>query len=166
MNAPAPSVERLREAFSLEADGSLRWKIRPSNRVKVGHIAGTVGQNGYIYIRLDDSLQLGHRMVWAIAHGEWPSQSIDHINCNRADNRIENLRLADFTQQFANVKRKRNNTSGFKGVSVDKRSGKFIAQIHRHGKHYHLGLFTSAEEAHRRYVAVAKAMFGEFARAA
>ena len=86
-----------------------------------------------------------HRVVWAIHHGSWPSEMIDHINGDASDNRIENLRDATPQENSRNQKRRRNNTSGVLGVNrVD---GKWRAQIHHNGRNLTLGRFSTIEEA-------------------
>jgi len=90
-----------------------------------------------------------------------PDIYVDHINGNKLDNRIENLRFCTRKQNFANQKKRKNNTTGFKGVYYKKRVKKFRAKICS----IEIGLYNTAEEAHRAYIHTAKEMFGEFANA-
>lgn len=89
--------------------------------------------------------------------------SVDHKNHDTLDNRRSNLRLANRVQQGANRKQQSNNTSGYKGVRWRKAKRKWYAEIGYQGKKIHLGVFTSAEEAHICYCAKAIELFGEFA---
>ena len=93
---------------------------------------------------------LMHRYVWWLEHGEWPSKHLDHINRNRLDNRIENLRLATSTLNQRNSTRK---CSGLPGVRVYRgnRTKKFQAVISRNGFRRSLGYFASMEEAAAQY---------------
>lgn len=83
---------------------------------------------------------------------------------NALDNRRANLRLATKSQNQMNRRIQRNNTSGFKGVHLFKRTGKFRAYIMVQGKEKHLGYFATAEEAHVAYVKAAVEIHGEFAQ--
>ncbi len=92
----------------------------------------------------------------------WPE--VDHRNGDGLDNRRENLRAATRTQNMANTRLRSNNTSGFKGVSFDNRTARWIAAIRLDGHSYFLGRFDVPEEAARAYDAAALRLFGEFAR--
>jgi hypothetical protein len=91
-------------------------------------------------------------LAWAIAYGTWPQQ-IDHQDRIRNNNRLDNLRLATASQNSLNRGVRKNNTSGFKGVSYAKQTGKWWARIVVNGSRQSLGLFNSAEEAARAYKA-------------
>jgi hypothetical protein len=91
------------------------------------------------------------------------SQRVDHRNHNGLDNRRLNLRLATPTQNDANARRARNNTSGYRGVSWRKKSNKWTAQIQTDGRLRHLGYFTDPWEAAQAYNAEALEAWGEFA---
>ena len=90
----------------------------------------------------------------------------DHINGIKTDNRKSNLRICTQSQNRANSKRSKSNTSGFKGVCFDKRLKKFRAYIRKDGKMHNLGLLLSAKEAHSEYVRKARELFGEYSRIA
>lgn len=87
------------------------------------------------------------------------SEHVDHINGNGLDNRRENLRLSNKSQNGGNSRKGKRNTSGYKGVGFFK--GKWRARIY-YKKEYHLGLFNTPEEAHEAYCEKAKEFFGEF----
>ncbi len=89
------------------------------------------------------------------------SKGIDHINCNKLDNRRENLRVATRSQNMFNRTAQRNNRSGLKGVT--KRKGKWTARIQKDGIQYDLGLFNTPEEASTAYTEAAEQLHGEFA---
>jgi hypothetical protein len=103
-----------------------------------------------------------HRLVWLIHTGDWPDRSIDHIDRQKDNNRISNLRLADRYQQMGNTKVSVKNTSGFRGVVWHKRDKKWQASIRVKGKRVHIGLFDNREDAARAYNAAAVSTFGEF----
>jgi hypothetical protein len=142
--------------------GNFRWLRATSkySRVAVGSIAGSVDGNGYIVIRFRAVNYRAHRLAWLFAHGFTP-RMLDHINRNRTDNRLANLRLATFTQNAAN--RPGRGPHG-KGVVYRPKEGVFHARLAVAGRHFHLGTFRSADEAHAAYCAAAVEHFGEFAR--
>ena len=90
---------------------------------------------------------------------------VDHINQNGLDNRLCNLRCATSQQNKHNQRAKRNNKSGYKGVFLENRSGKWVARIMVNGKNMHLGYFTDPLEAHFAYCKASKDLHGEFGRA-
>lgn len=89
---------------------------------------------------------------------------IDHVNGDTLDNRRCNLRLATHSQNLANQKFSSANTSGFRGVSWDRASGKWLAQTRQHTKTIFIGRFLDPIEAARAYDQKARELFGEFAR--
>ena len=108
---------------------------------------------GYIPIRINDKLYKGHRLAWFYVHGVWPKEQIDHINGERDDNRIANLRECNNSQNSQNQRLPRiHNTSGYLGVSWNKKACKFYANIRINGKLKFLGSFDSAELAHNEYL--------------
>lgn len=83
----------LRLALDYAPDtGLFTWRIRPSNRTREGRPAGCRTRDGYIVIVYRGEHILAHRLAWFFTHGEWPPAVMDHINGDRADNRISNLR--------------------------------------------------------------------------
>lgn len=162
-----PPLEELREWLRYDAEtGEFFWIKTPGRRAKAGDRAGC-DNKGYIEIRVRRSRVLAHRLAWLFVYGKNPGdRQIDHINCNRADNRISNLRLANQRENMANTRKKQNTTSNLKGVSWYKRKQKWVAQIRINGKSKHIGYFQNQQEAHAAYCAAAVEVFGEFARAA
>jgi hypothetical protein len=118
------------------------------------------GQCFYVMTKVEGKTTYLHRLIMQ-PQGK---MTVDHINMNPLDNRRCNLRLATRSQNQMNHKVQSNNTSGFKGVHLFKRTGKFRAYIMVNGKEKHLGYFVTAEEAHAKYCEAAKEMHGEFAR--
>jgi len=125
---------------------------------KNGRRAGTAMNRGYRRIAFNRKLYLEHRLAWFLTHGKWPIYSIDHINCDRTDNRINNLREATRAEQGYN--KPSSNPTGFKGVR--RHGNKFRADIKLAKKTY-LGLFDTPEEAHAAYCEAATRHFGPFA---
>jgi hypothetical protein len=160
--------ERLREVLDYDSrEGLFRWRKAISIRVrgKIGMPAGSPDRHGYPMIGIDGSRYSAHRLVWFWVYGAWPDGELDHINSDRADYRICNLRLASRSQNCANNRKPKNNTSGFKGVTWDRANKKWAAQLQVKGRHQNLGRFARIEDASAAYAQAAKAAFGEFARA-
>lgn len=157
-------VDFLSKYISYNKDtGIISWKVR-WYKARPGDEAGWI-KDGYRELCVKRMLFKGHRVAWAMVHGECPvDMQIDHINGVRDDNRICNLRLADNSQNNANVKLKSNNTSGYKGVTWSKASKKWAAQIHHKGKHIHLGLFDRKEDAAMAVMSARHLYHGEFTR--
>jgi hypothetical protein len=89
---------------------------------------------------------------------------VDHINGNRLDNRRENLRFCNQSQNLANSKLQVNNTSGYKGVCWNKRIKKWHSQVGSRKNRKNLGEFNTAEEAAKAHDEAAKKLYGEFAK--
>lgn len=152
--------EYLRSVLSYDpATGEFRWKKTWHNNKK----AGTICFYGYVIIKLDDVKYRAHRLAWAMHYGEFPTQYVDHINGNRSDNRIENLRLVTFNQHSANKSIQSNNKLGVKGVSYCPQRNKYCAYIKANGKQKNLGRYDTVEEAKAAYDTAALA-FGEYRR--
>lgn len=162
------SAHDLRAAFRYDSDTGDLYQIKSTGGKFAGSLAGWLCVNGYRYVSLNKRKYLAHRVIWCIVHGAWPTKDVDHINGERADNRIANLRLATRSQNLANQKISKR-SSGFKGVSWHKRAQKWMAYIgspHGAAGREYLGLFEIQEEAHAAYMRAAKSRYGEFARAA
>ena len=116
---------------------------------------------------IDGERFLAHRLAWFYVHRVWPIAQIDHKNVDNSDNRIANLREATQSQNQANkpLNQKVSGT-GFKGVSLYKKTGMFFARIRVNRKLIHLGSFDRAEDAHAAYVVAANDIHGAFARCA
>jgi HNH endonuclease len=151
--------ERLKQLVEYDPDtGALR------NRAN-GRSIGWRHSGGYRQCMMGRKKCFVHRLAWLYVHGVIPVEQIDHINGNRSDNRICNLRIATQKQNSANMKIRSSNKVGLKGVSRINRSKPFFASIHVDGKTKYLGIFATAEEAHEVYLAAAKMYFGDYARA-
>lgn len=157
------TAEVLREWLSYNPEtGKLTW-IRSVGNGKRGEEAGSDHQ-GYRKILLQGRPYLAHRLVWLYVHGEWPPDQIDHINMDRSDNRLANLRLASGADNCRNKKKRSDNKSGAKGVCWDKQSKRWVAQIRYNGVTHRLGYFDTVEEGAAAYKKAAEAAYGEFAR--
>ncbi len=132
--------------------------------LKDGKIGGRAdGGKGYWRISISGKNYAAHRLAWLYVHGRWPSDQIDHINGDKSDNRIANLREASASQNTMNQGLRKDNSTGFKGVYEDKRTGRFRARITVGGKPKNLGFYATVEDAAAARRS-AKHLCGEFAR--
>lgn len=102
---------------------------------------------GYLAGRVFGRTFRAHRVAFAIYHGFWPEGEVDHINRNRSDNRIDNLRSIDKLGNMRNQSKSKNNTSGKTGVYWHNRIGKWQVSVCVNGKNKHIGYFIDLEEA-------------------
>jgi hypothetical protein len=145
-------------------EGKLLWKISRRGATK-GKRVGTQMTTGYRVVTIKWICYCEHRIVFLMHHGYLPTV-VDHINRDPSDNRIENLRAADWSSNQHNRAISKKNTSGFKGVTWDKSRGLYMAAIRYKGGNKNgktLGRFKTAEEAHEAYKAAALKYHGEFA---
>lgn len=167
----------LHECLLYDADtGEFTWKRRPeSHFTKKRYLniwnaryawkpAGCI-VDGYRVICLDRRLYRAHRLAFLYVNGRFPSDQIDHANMDRADNRLVNIREASRSQNGAN-RGDVGASSGVKGVSWHRHTGRWQVRIGVRGRSIYLGVFDDLDEAKDAYRRAAEEHFGEFARAA
>lgn len=147
------SQSRLKEVYDYDLlTGIFTRKIKVGTSGEIGSIAGTENAKGYLILRLDNKYYLAHRLAWLYVTGEWPDALIDHVNQNKSDNRFENLREANQSENMQNrTKPTSRNKTGFLGVSFRKDTGKYSAEIWLNYKKKSLGCYETAEEASEVY---------------
>ncbi|MDO9381848.1 MAG: HNH endonuclease [Hyphomicrobiaceae bacterium] len=161
--------ERLREVVSYNSEtGEFRWLQNSSPYAKrhpysAGDVAGARHSNGYLAFWVDRKKYLAHRVAFFWVHGRWPSADLDHVNRDRTDNRIVNLREASRVQNNGNSGIPNHNTSGIKGVRWHAARGKWVAQISINNRCKYLGIYADKEDARVAYEKAAREYFGEFA---
>lgn len=142
----------IKEFFTYDAhSGVITWVKNRGGRGVAGRPAGALRPDGYIKIRLDNKQLMAHRLAWFLYTGAWPKANIDHINGQRADNRIVNLREATARMNNENL-RKANARNKLGILGVVARGNRFAAFIMSHRKQHYLGLFDSESAAHQAYV--------------
>ena len=143
-------------------NGFLYWidfSIRPTAKETA---IGYLSKRGYVSFKFFNKTTYVHRVIFIYHHGYLPKE-IDHINGNKADNRIENLREATHSQNMTNVKKYTSNTSGYKGVYFHKPREKWYARIKFNKKFIHLGVFDCPKKAYEEYCRAAIEYHGEYA---
>lgn len=104
-------------------------------------------ENGYKTARFMDAGFKAHRVIWMLCNKEWPKGDVDHINGNKVDNRISNLRVVSREQNNRNAYKPKNNTSGVVGVSWRENIQKWRARVYQNNKEIDLGSYDTFEEA-------------------
>ena len=123
-------------------------------RLRTGALADRQHTDNYRAVKVGGGLYLSHRLAWLFVYGKWPAGEIDHVNGDRTDNRIQNLRVVTRAENNQNIRTaKRNNkSSGLLGVTHILRNNKWRAQIMVARKKLHIGLYDSPQDAHNAYV--------------
>lgn len=139
--------KRIKELLSYNQDtGIFIWKESLGNRAIVGNIAGSDKPSGYRQIKIDTIPYLSHRLAWLYVYGYLPENHIDHINRDKSDNRIKNLREVSRSCNIRNSKIRKDNKSGIKGVTLHP-VGKWVSRISTKHKTKTIGYYDSLDEA-------------------
>lgn len=138
--------DRLKELMHYDADTGVFTRN--------GKVTGTARTDGYKKLTVNGQQFYAHRLAWLYVHGVLPT-FIDHIDRNRSNNKIANLRAVSRSENQQNRVKQRNNTSGYKGVIYFKRTGRWRANIWVGNVNHHIGYFGTAEEANAAYQSAA-----------
>jgi hypothetical protein len=141
------SIGQLKDLLDYNpSTGVVSWKVK-RGKVKPGMEAGAPDAHGYRQINVGGRVLKTHRVAWALHYGEWPAGNMDHINHDRQDNRLSNLRVVTTQENNKNRSAMGDNTSGHMGVGFHKQTGKWRAYIGVDGRQIYLGLFDSLDLA-------------------
>ncbi len=146
---------RLRELLEYNPDTGVFTSRVKRAHTPIGKVLGTRHIEGYVWMGIEGSSYLAHRLAWLYMTGAWPPASIDHRNGNRADNRWENLRPATSAENAQNQSRPQKNNP-YLGVCWEPSCNKWKARIRVNGVEKYLGVFATAEEARDAYLAAKK----------
>lgn len=154
MNREDITKEILMSVVSYNEDtGLFTWRGNRGRYYRCGKIAGTKGKKGYIQISIMGCRCSAHRLAWLYVYGCWPKHQIDHLNGERSDNRIVNLRdVKNGVNSQNKLSAMSTSKSGLLGVYFDNSHKKWRAEIISDGRRYRLGRFDTAEEAHSAYL--------------
>ena len=136
--------QELLEFFEYK-NGDLYYK-KPRSRIKVGDIAGNLNKDGYRQVKIGNKSYKVHRIIFLMHYGYLPPQ-VDHINGNRSDNCIENLRPATNSTNQYNRKPQKSNTTGYKNIHFCNRSQKYVVSFRIDGKLLNFGSYKELNDA-------------------
>lgn len=143
---------RLRELFSYCPESGT------FARRKSGKCVGYKKNNGYIAFTVDSTKYFSHRLAWLYVHGVWPSADIDHIDGDRSNNKIANLRDVTRSTNLQNMRaaKSNNKSTGLLGSYLIKQTGRYTSRIQVNKADVYLGVFDTAEDAHIAYMQAKK----------
>ncbi len=131
---------------------------------RTGTVAGFIHKkDGYRRLKIKGVSYLAHRLAWLYETGKWPVHEIDHINGDRADNRIINLREANDAENARNAKKRKRAKHQLKGIA-QQRNGRWMARIRVNTALIYLGTFDTPDEAHSAYRTAARKFYERFAK--
>jgi hypothetical protein len=143
--------QRLKELVSYDKETGNFFRNVPVANIKAGLVVARPAKNGYVRMHIDGHLYYLHRLAWFYEHNEWPV-AIDHIDGNKINNKISNLRSATYGQNLQNRSKVTNAKSGFRGAYFHPKTKNWQSKIMLNGKVKSLGYYKTPEEAHQAYV--------------
>lgn len=152
MTKPKPiTPDELHDLLAYDEEaGCFTWKKRRGFKANEGSQAGVFSKNGYVCIKVNYRSYKAHRLAWLYVHGRWPVGDIDHIDGDRSNNRIKNLREVSRRLNSQNRSFKSSNSiSGYVGVTPER--GRWVARIKKDWKLIRIGLFDTPEQAAEAY---------------
>lgn len=139
------SYEKVRQLLDYDPHtGEFYW-VKTKGRARAGERAGATDAYGYRVIRVDGVLYKAHRLAWLWVYGCWPDGMLDHIDRDKGNNSIENLREATQSENMHNANRR--SLSGVPGVRWRAERNRWVAQIRVGYRNYVLGSFATKDEA-------------------
>ena len=160
---PLPPFELVNTYIDYNPDtGEAIWRKSPARNIKVGSPVGTY-HRGYLVVRFKGKSYPAHRLFWLLRTGEEPTELVDHIDQNRANNTFSNLRLVTNSQNGMNRGPTKANKLGVKGVCWDAKANKYKAYIQINGKKKHIGNYVDLESAINARRSFELQIFGTFA---
>lgn len=142
--------------------GVFKWKVSLAKCTHPRDVAGTIQLRGRRTIGINKRIYLSSRLAWLYMTGNWPPHIVDHRNRDNSDDRWSNLRAATNKQNAQNRNKPFTNTSGFKGISWERKRNRWKAIIEVNYKAIQLGSFSTREEAYAAYCETARTIHGEF----
>ncbi|WP_367027525.1 HNH endonuclease [Methylococcus sp. ANG] len=147
-----PTQDRVFDLLRYDPEtGLFTWACVRGGR-RPGDPAGRVDGRGYLQISVDGRRYRAHRLARLSIHGIWPADDIDHIDGDRLNNRLTNLRTCTRAENMQNVASSRRRGTGLPGTTYNHRTQKWQAQISSGGRKHHLGYFVDVKDAHEAYL--------------
>lgn len=144
-------LEDMRQYLAYDPSTGVFMWLQDIGRAKAGSVAGCIRKNGYRSINFRKNRYLCQRLAWLFSYGKFPEFVMDHIDGDRTNNAISNLRDVPERINFHNRSSlNANNTTGLAGVSIGGRG--YVSQIMINRKRIHLGVFDTKEQAHEAYI--------------
>lgn len=128
--------------------GIFTWKENRSQKAVIGSCAGSANSSGHLQIGLGGKQYLAHRLAWFYCFKEWPIKDLDHIDRDKKNNSIYNLRELSRSDNTRNTNSR--SSSGYKNVYIDK--GKFVGRVWLNNKWHSCGRFSTSEEANEAVI--------------
>ena len=146
--------ERLKELLTYNATSGIFTRNTNIHTARIGDVAGSINELGYLGVYVDGKKYKSHRLAWLYVFGAFPKNEIDHIDHDKTNNAIKNLRevTASGNQQNQIKARKNNLSTGVLGVTFRKRDQVYIASITTNYKSKHIGVFKTVKEASDAYI--------------
>lgn len=141
------TLERLKYALNYDPLSGIFTRASVMTGSSIGSVCGSKKPTGYIIITIDRFLYRAHRLAWLYIHGEWPEGDVDHINRNRSDNRISNLRCVTRSQNLLNSQLRSDSKTKIKNVCFNKQANKYQVTFTFTGKQIHAGFYDTLELA-------------------
>lgn len=148
-------LQRLRKTINYNKEtGEFHWKTSlKNNQIKIGSMAGTIRRDGRTQIQFDGKLYLAYRLAWLLTYEKWPDFEIDHIDGDPSNNRIDNLRDVNRSENSQNRREpNKNKINKILGVYKQKHDKKWHTRIFFLNKSLYVGRFDTAEEASEAYL--------------
>jgi len=148
------TAERLRDLLDYNPDtGVFRWRVTRASNARAGSVAGSIDKEGRWRVKIDGRDYFASRLAILYVTGAWPRHQIDHVDGNKANDRVANLRdVSQKINQQNKATPQRSNRTGLLGAHRNARGRRYRAVIHVDGKQLFLGTFDTPEAAHRAYV--------------
>lgn len=163
MRTKTPDVDLILRVLRYDPENGILYWTGAQASYLAGQPAGSVNKLGYVMIKTGGRSLAAHRLAWLFHYGLWPEVDIDHVDRNRSNNRICNLRLTSMLQNQMNSAPRRHNTHGWKGITFQPRHKAWLAQITIAGKNHNLGRYKDPRDAAAAYDRRASAEFGDYA---
>lgn len=158
---------RLKELLDYDPETGLFTRlVTTSSQAVAGSVVGSDNGTGYLRVMVDGRRYCLHKLVWLYVHGSFPHDMLDHINMDKSDNRLCNLREASMSENRCNVGVSAANTSGAKGVCWHARIGKWQVTVGIGKTKQHVGYFSEYDDAVKERDAAARQTHGLFFRSA